>query len=247
MNEIISIVGIEQKALVSSLGGQVISFIDRGTEIIYLQRLIEEKVRGGIPICFPCFSTPKGRFAGKISQHGWLRNQILELAGRSNCMVDFQGENKNIESYPWRLEYHVSSAINLNGALQLELCVQRYRDGIGQGAPVNPGFHPYFVNLGKTAVRIGKKEITNFNDKAQRIPLEGQKNLIIDLGQKKVEMSLGGDFGEKSCVALWSDKPTAYFCVEPIFYNPDDFDTPRGKYLEQGDYLRLTCSLKVIN
>jgi galactose mutarotase-like enzyme len=59
-------------------------------------------------------------------------------------------------------------------------------------------------------------------------------------------MLLGGDFGKSSHVALWSDN-IAYFCVEPMLTYPDDFDTPKGKYLKEEEGITLSLRLTVLD
>lgn len=233
-------------ALISSRGGTVTSFVCNDIDVIYPQKVIGTKLRGEIPICAPQFSRPSKRFAEEIPQHGLLRNKELEVVAESDCSVTLTGITKEGKSYPWHLKYQVSVSIKSDYVLELKLQVTRLKDGISGDAPVNPAFHPYFNNLGRRAVTIGNEEITDFSNEAKRVNLKGQKYLLIDLGKKKVQMMLGGDFAEDSCVALWSDNE-AYFCVEPILQHPDNFDTPTGKYLKQGESLTLICSLKVLN
>jgi D-hexose-6-phosphate mutarotase len=244
----------QAQAIVSPLGGQVIGYIKDGKEIICLQRTIGTKLRGGIPICFPFFGPPKPRFAGE-PQHGWLRNQELDLYREITppIAVSFHGIWEKMGSevvardkrYPWALEYWAYTSLLDRGALGIMLRVRRLKDDIKEKMPINLAFHPYFANLGRRAVKIGNKEITDFNEKAQIIPLNGQKELLIDLGQKKIIMTLTRGFGDDSCVALWSDN-NEYFCVEPMMTHPDFFDTPKGRYLDQEEVLIFACTLFVL-
>jgi len=241
------------QAIVSPIGGQVISFVKDGKEVIYFQRIIGTKRRGGIPICFPFFGPPKPRFAGE-HQHGWLRDQELDLYREITppIQVIFKGVREKMGAdlvkreryYPWSLEYWVATDLISRSSLGLTLRVRRMEDQIEEDAPINPAFHPYFSNLGRRAVKIGGKETENFSKDAKIVPLNGQKELLIDLGQK-VNMTLKGDFGNKSCVTLWSDSDE-YFCVEPSLTHPDDFDTTKGEYLKQGETLTLGCILSVL-
>ena len=241
----------QAQAIVSPIGGQVTSYIKDGKEIIYLQRMIGAKLRGGIPICFPFFGPPKPRFAGEIAQHGWLRDQELDIWHKvieitPPIQVIFQGaREKNRESYPWSLEYWVATYLTSIGSLDLTLRVRRLEDGIEADAPINPAFHPYFSNLGRRAVKIGEDEREVSVGQDETIPLRGEKAIIVDLGEKKVQMVLDGDFGEQSCLTLWTDSGQ-YFCVEPSLIHPDDFDAPKGRYLKQGQVLTLICRLYVL-
>jgi len=232
---------LDKEAFVSSIGGTITGFVCDGIDIIYPQKMIGTKLRGGIPICFPFFGSPKARFAKEIPQHGWLRNEELKLIGKSPFTLIFQGKSQNRKVYPWHLVYQVVTSLTAD-ALQLKLKVQRLEDGIIEDAPVNPAFHPYFNNLGRRAVRIGSKEISDFGE-AKIIPIEN-KVLFVDLGKKTIEILLGNDFGENTHVALWSDS-NEYFCIEPILNYPDDFDTSRGRHLKQGESLILSCAIAI--
>jgi len=237
----------QAEAIVSPIGGQVISYVKDGKEIIYLQRIVGTKRRGGIPVCFPFFGPPKTKFAREIAQHGWLRNEELSTKFEGNKDLCFQGDNRlrKRASYPWSLEYSVDTHLRDLGSLALLLRVTRAKDGIEEDAPINPAFHPYFSNLGRRAVKIGEDEREISVGQDETIPLKGKKELLLDLGQKKVRMVLEGDFGKESCITLWTDNEQ-YFCVEPSLTHPDDFDTPKGNYLKQGKFITLICYLFVL-
>jgi D-hexose-6-phosphate mutarotase len=241
----INIKNLNTEAIVSSKGGTVTNLVYKGMDIVYPQRTtVEKKVRGGIPICLPFFGPPKPEFAKEIPQHGWLRNEELELSTKSANSVTFSGISLYKRSYPWALRYIVDVSIKAEGVLELKLLVKRLKDGIAGKAPINPAFHPYFSNLGKRSVRIDGTKITEFGE-AKILPIKN-KVLFIDSGQAKIQMLLGGDFGKSSHVALWSDN-IAYFCVEPILTHPDDFDTPKGKYLKEGESITLSLRLTVLD
>ena len=242
----ISVGGHHEKMSISviSEGAVITKLRDGNLNIIYPQSKIGKKVRGGIPICFPFFGPPKEGFR-EISQHGWLRQEDLEPDIRSKYRISFLGESIRYSSYPWNLSYAVNIVfIPIKKFVRISLNVKRSMDGVSGNAPINPAFHPYFSNLGKRSVIIDNEEITDFSSKAKIIPIK-KRYFTIDLGQKKLEMTLEGDTGRDPHVALWSDNIN-YFCVEPMLTNPKNFDTPKGKYLEEGESFRLQCSLKII-
>jgi len=144
--------GNSAQALVSEKGGHVISYIHDGEDVICLQRPKGPKLRGGIPICFPFFGSAPRAFS-EISQHGWLRNEMLDCWKEKSNRLVFRGVNHGREGYPWELEYLIKTIIKPD-ELSLELEVYRLSDGIESGAPINPAFHPYFANLGAmTAIK----------------------------------------------------------------------------------------------
>ena len=245
------------RAVVSSIGGTVVLFECEGKNIIYPEKTLkkgaETKKRRGIPICFPFFGSPKAGFK-RLRRHGWLRNQKLRVVSTSSNSVILEGENRYRKSYPWQMKYQVTVSIVKDGLLKIKLWVIRLKDGIASGAPVNPAIHPYFANsFGNKKARIVKINDSNspFNaeikvhpdGKAQIFP--ATDDIFINLGQKRVRMSLKGDFG-KECLALWSDDKR-YFCVEPVLADPKNFNTPNGRYLEEGEWLTIICLLKVLN
>lgn len=230
---------------VSDKGGKVIAYRWEGFDIIYPKKIVyggNQKERYGIPICFPIFGPPPEKFAKEISQHGWLRDQYLNLVSKSDRSLTLMGVNKRKRAYRWLLRYQVTITVGAMGELEVKFQTERLHDGIEDDLPINVAFHPYFKNEnpGERAVTVGEKVMTDINEKALIIPAE--ERMIIDLGRRKVEMFLGGDFESDPHVALWSDSDK-YFCVEPILTHPDDFDTPKGRYLGQGEKITLICTI----
>ncbi|MFH0987533.1 MAG: hypothetical protein V1841_01410 [Patescibacteria group bacterium] len=230
-------------SLVSAKGGTLMTFRRKGTNILFPQTKVGEKIRGGMHYCLPQFGPPKG-ILKEIGQHGWLRNELLEICSKSSKAMIFRGISKGRRGYPWMLEYLVNVSIDVEGILQVKLEVERPKDGIAGDAQINLAYHPYFRNLGMRAVKIGDREFDEFSEDANIVPLNGEKTLIIDEGARKVKMTLYG-FGEESHVALWSDNKD-YFCVEPMMTHMNDFDTPKGRYLKQGEKIVLSITIAVM-
>jgi galactose mutarotase-like enzyme len=211
------------------------------------------KQRGGIPICFPFFGPPKPGFK-KLRRHGWLRNEKLAVVSTSSNSVVLEGENRYRKTYPWYMGYQVTVSMVKDGLLKIELRVTRAKDGVAGKAPINPAFHPYFANSFGQRARIVdingsdslfSAEIKVHPDGRARI-LPATDDILINLGLKKVRMSLGGDFAKESRLVLWSDS-NEYFCVEPVLADPDSFNTPNGICLEEGERLTIICLLEVLD
>ncbi|MFH1036463.1 MAG: hypothetical protein V1756_00130 [Patescibacteria group bacterium] len=233
-------------ALVSTLGGTVMDFSYQKINIIYPQRKVdiqgEKKSRGGIPICFPFFGPAINRFAG-ISQHGWLQSQGLIIKSLMESSITMTGSQRS-EKFPWNLEYSVSVGVN-PGILTVNLEVRRMQDSNPEDCPINPAFHPYFTNLGKREVKIGQQTYTDFLAESLIVPSE--RNVVIDNGLCKVQMSLGGDFSGNSRICLWSDDPDKYFCVEPMLAPMESFaDDDDGVFLAGKEIIRLDMALRVM-
>jgi galactose mutarotase-like enzyme len=244
------------QAIISSIGGTVVEFTCRGTNIIYPQKTlrkgVEMKERGGIPICFPFFGPPKPTFK-RLKQHGWLRDEELAVVSISSDSVVLKGENRYRKTYPWHMRYQVTVSIVKDGLLKTKLWIVRLKDGIASRAPINPAFHPYFANSFGHRTRIVdindsdslfSAEIKVHPDGKAQI-FHATDDILINLGLRKVRMSLRGDFGKESRLVLWSDG-NKYFCVEPVLADPDSFNTPNGRYLEEGEWLTIVCLLKVL-
>ncbi|MCK4355120.1 hypothetical protein KAW43_02070 [Candidatus Parcubacteria bacterium] len=246
----------DSRATVSSVGGTVVEFVCQGTDIIYPQTIIERggemKKRGGIPICVPFFGTPGPGFK-RLRRHGWLRNQELAVVATSRNSVIFEGDNRYRKTYPWRIKYRVTVSMIEEGLLETKLRVTRMKDGVDSKAPINPAFHPYFANSSGGRTRIVDINVYNplFSAGIEVYPngeariLRAPDGILINLGLKKVEMSLGGGFARGSCLVLWSDS-NKYFCVEPVLADPDSFNTPNGIFLKEKEWSTIVCLLKVL-
>lgn len=231
--------------ITSLKGATVVSYIVDNAVIIFPQTVIDSKARGGIPLCFPFLGPPKPRFSEEIPQHGWLRDQKFTLYKVGINSFTFRSLScmSARKSYPWTFVYEVEISLELERRLIIELRATRLH-GIDELAPVNPAFHPYFCNLGKREVIIDGKRVVIESGAAKIVPVG--KEILIDMGTTQVEMTLAGDFNDKSYIVLWTDNAERYFCVEPVLTHPDDFDTPKGKFLDAGQMLKLYCSLSVL-
>jgi galactose mutarotase-like enzyme len=227
-------------ALVSSKGGTVMDFTYKEADIIYPQRPVGAKMRGGIPICFPFFGPAPERFSREIPQHGWLRDEELKVVKMSSSSAVFCGNN-HAKSFQWNLNYQVTIEVE-PGTLILDLQIQRMQDSIAEDCPVNPAFHPYFSNLGKREVRIGNNLYSEFPVNTLTVP--SAKNILINNGTDQIKMSLREGFKESSPVSLWSDSED-YFCVEPVLTAQTDFNGEKGIYLKKKEIINLKMVLTV--
>lgn len=243
-------------AVVSSVGATVKRFVCDGKDLIFPERMISEKSRGGIPICFPFFGKPIEAFSS-FPRHGWLRHQELELYlyRDTSDQVVFVGENEVTEEFPWKLKYAVTISIDpLAGFLMLELVTERLFDGEYFSAPINPGFHPYFCsdfskptrhNIVKCLARVGASVLTDFKKESEIIIVDDP--ILIKSGERTLSMELSGDFNPASQLTLWSDNADEYFCVEPILTHPNVFAEPEGgKFLNEGKKSEMVMCLSVV-
>ncbi len=238
-------------AVVSSVGGTVQEFVYHGENLIYKGRQIGGKSRGGIPICFPFFGKPIACFSS-IPQHGWLRNQELSMQGYAEEYgILFVEGNTPTEEFPWQLKYEVTVSIDSEvDALSLKLVTERLKDGVDFGAPINPGFHPYFCadrsnGIATCMARVGSRVLTDFKKESEKIV--ANTPIIIKSGSRFLKMQLSGDFNPASQLTLWSGSPGEYFCVEPILTQQDVFaKTEGGKFLKEGEKSTIIMQLSVM-
>lgn len=248
---IVTINGDNSYAIISSVGGTVHRFVCNGKEVIFPFLTVDDKSRGGIPICFPFFGPPTQRFQ-TIPQHGWLRHEELRLIQASDTTVSFAGANKKSEAFPWLLEYRVIIKIELDG-LVLRLFVKRLKDGHFVKLPINPAFHPYFWSnpdsndrcIARCLARVGGRIITEYSKQSWKCPVNSP--ILINSGTQTVKMTLDGDFNQNSSLTHWSDNPDAFFCTEPKLTDEDAFDDPdAGSFLGEDETMEISMRLAVV-
>lgn len=248
---LVTIYGDKSYAIISSVGGTVQRFAHDGKEIIFPFITVGDKSRGGIPICFPFFGPPAERFS-TIPQHGWLKNEKLDLIGQSRTGVVFFGANEKTAAFPWLLEYQVAINIRSDG-LNINLVARRLEDGHHLRLPVNPAFHPYFWSnpptetccIAKCRAKVGADIITAYSKKSWRSKVGSP--IFINSGVQTVEMILGGSFNENSSLTHWSDNPDAYFCTEPKLTDEIVFDDPdAGSFLGKNETIEISMRLAVV-
>lgn len=239
-------------ALVSSTGATLTQWMIDDEDIIYPFHKNGTKQRGGIPICCPFFGpTPQG-FEG-IPQHGWLRNtQVDQFIETDNRRMESRGANYrpgykiHTDSYPWSLLCSVNHFLNNAGLLTSLRVEHLVNPEIGQVAPINIAFHPYFKSHGKGDVYINgrKKPMSAFYYDARHVIIKGDDEIIIDTGKYKIRMSLTGFRYDTCSLYLWSDS-SDYFCVEPVLTFPSFFNEKNGAWIKQGTSIDVAMLLTI--
>ena len=231
---------------VSTVGATIMSCSYRDASMIYpLHLRADGKNRGGIPICFPYFGPPHPDFGEEMSQHGWLRDQMLAVNQACHPYSEIMvGLGNSVKSYPWHLAYHVLHIVH-DQMLQTHLTFCKTLDNSHGKAPVNPGFHHYFPNDGKTEVWIGNACITKFSADTRCIILKPKDVIIINTGKLRMNMILRG-FDRETCLYLWSDDPAKYFCVEPVLMPKEQFKTEQGCYLSHDGVKEMSVALSIL-
>lgn len=235
------------EAIISSIGGTVLSFKVNGEDILFPFHMTKDsKKRGGCPPCAPWFG-PAPEFGEQ--KHGFLRELPASAAREDGdetrlnlAFFDFGRGN-----YRWPLWYTVHYALK-DGQLTMWLVVQRSgNDGEEGSAPVNLAFHPYFKGDGnEMPVVIGSSLVSGFSEKSASIPFNGQ-NVSIETPKNKIMVHLGGGFLEPgSALVLWSDDSKRYFCIEPVLQERRAFNTAKGRSLAAGQTESVIMTISVI-
>lgn len=237
--------GRSTEAVISSLGGTVLSFKVGGKDILYPYAMNEDgKARGGCPICAPWFG--KTEFGEK--KHGFLRNlEANEVRREGEDSIVFSFSHEGISEYPWGIEYHLIVSV-VSGMLKMFLTTKRIDDGLFNSAPVNLAFHPYFaLNGGRISVTEGRTTYVDcFSEQSTSIET-GNPSVLIENGKSQIVMSFGGSTDERSRLVFWSDNKEKYACIEPVLTDKKFFNTSEGHRLHLNNSpLSLFMSLAVL-
>jgi len=226
----------------SSRGAMVTNFIVKGTDIIYRERRVGGRSRGGIFFCAPVFGeAPPDIFPG-MRKHGPLRDQEFQIADVRKDGIIYFWTNEQTKDFPWKLEHHVAMYLYSDHGLTMKLVTTRLPDGVGGAMPYNAALHPYISALGRYALVMGDEEITEFPSVSRKIPL--REDAIIRQGPaNSIHFALDG-FDKRSCCNLWSDNPYEYLCYEHALRYPHMLGTPDGKFLREGEKSMIAVTLK---
>lgn len=238
------------EAVVSDVGGTVLSFKLAGEDVLYPWRKTDDgKERGGIPICAPWFG--KTEFGDK--KHGHLRDlEAVKVSYNDASEVKMTFEHPGSQRYPWAMRYEVGVSVKY-GFLKHSLTITRLDDGLFDLAPIDPGFHPCFLgNETDVLVTAGFGKHVGFSKNAESVSIGSPAFLIENFGRfvkgknVRTAMSLGGSFSRSSIVVFWSDNPEEYFCVEPILEEKKLFNTSSGRRLGIGQSVGISMTLSGI-
>ncbi len=237
------------KSIISSLGGTIQNFLVDGNNILFPYHTTPEgNIRGGCHMCAPCFGTSP-RFPKK---HGVLRDiSMYSVQKYAPNSISMEFEQLPTEKYPWHLWYNTDVTVKDN-EMTTTLRTYRLKDNNKEKAPINIGFHPYFANEGAKYVEVmefptGKTQWI-FSKEARSAPLDGKGAIFIEMPRWRVLMYFNSFIeinGYRSRMVLWSDDPKKYTCIEPIMYDYNLFDTKEGCFLNVGDVIILSMTLRV--
>ncbi len=249
-----------KESLLFSLQGYVTGAFFGGKNWIYPLQFSPEanRIRGGIPVCFPFGGNTRdvdGMYGlGHIlERHGPFRHTPAEVRENEELKITFK------QSYNFTTEHISKRIIGISQEYRI------LRDGFEQNIqisfdsnpyikkfPCNLGLHPYFWckngNIGaKVVVDQAIYEVVaattikplrgNGSDThVCDIDRELQSVTILIPGNGTVTMQISGF----SQLLIWTDSEN-YLCVEPVETHWKHFNSEKGSFIEKGELKKYSC------
>ena len=202
-------------------GGSVGSWVHKKHSILGPIRMVrvdgQLKKRGETHWCYPNFGTDRS---------GTLRGSKLRVERYSDRSVEFITPSlPTVEITVDEVGVGVALHIVNNGE---------------QKMPILPAIHPYFSVPSKEGFSLitDRGFIAGFDLLSREKPLDGavfEREYI-----KGIHLhGVGKVFIRPSCncshIVVWSDKPTDYVCIEPVFGKPGTYGKEGGRWLQPGE------------
>lgn len=243
-------------AFLSPQGGSILSFYYRGIPLLGPARPVvvggETRQRGENHWCAPQWGPGNAEAGWPGQRHGTLRDNVIDVISKSDTEATFRfpGAVEKIGDIVPRVDVAltqegIATKLTLRNARPLIL-------GSEEGKiPILPAFHPYFaVPMGKSVEAFIDSNRALFTDTDDMLSWHSfSKETQILPTRKSVEVRIGG-IGHMlvestaSHVALWSDSPREYVCVEPIFGTPGTYGTPEGLWLGPEEEMSFEVEIK---
>ncbi len=232
--------GSDYTAIVSNQGGSILQWQYKDHMILGPTRVVEAngslKRRGETHWCYPNFGTPPDH-KRHVGKHGWLRDREMGVKFR-------QTDDKNSALYETLSQHGAmirAGATILESRLTMTLGVE-VDVGHESDLPVLPALHPYFaVPHRGLYVYVGGAVVASTNTGCGFSVPGGSLVLKREGREVSVELRDVGmvhlDFlNRNACthIVIWSDNPSQYVCVEPIFGTPGTFADEKGQWLKPG-------------
>lgn len=225
----------DHSVLVSPVGGSILQWQYREKTILGptgISRIDGDlKKRGETHWCFPNFGSVPEKSTLKFQKHGFLRDTLLNTNRLLNDSVRFEKEEALSEI---NTSLIIDVLVDEHG-VRSSLCALNKGE---YKVPLLPALHPYF----KTP-KDGLSIIIGGSVVAQVLPeaSSGDVSLmprILERNGRRVYIKLHG-IGQVNMqlrnhcthIVIWSDNPTQYVCVEPIYGEPGSFGIDEGVWL----------------
>jgi galactose mutarotase-like enzyme len=230
--------------VVPERGGIITSWRVQNQEVLYLdeERFANPQlsVRGGIPILFPiCGNLPDNTYTLNdkqytLKQHGfardlpWKSTQDQVTPEKASLTLILSSNEQTRAVYPFDFELAFTYQIQGN-TLEIK---QQYTNLSTERMPFSTGFHPYFLTVDKTQLKIEipsqeyqdqiTKEIHSFNGdfdfNRDEIDVAfkqlSAKSATVTDNARKLKLTLEYD-DTYSTLVFWTVKGKDYYCLEP--------------------------------
>lgn len=222
MPEVVTLKSGEMQAAIDPYGAYLASLQFGDVELLFPRTELDDKIRGGIPVCTPTFGP--GDKVG-LPQHGFGRNLSWEYrASQASNSSEFVLINPRMqdslipeeyEGYASLLSVEINEEDDHSASLNMQLDITNNGD---QPFVVAPGFHPYFIAPSSPDLVIASEAVDSLID---------TENLqqSIEIGSPGVGISQWNFKNNTHAITIsghglpkaviWTEDPGKYLCVEP--------------------------------
>lgn len=170
-------------ASISLLGGQVLSFKPAGEseDLLYLSPKAYyqtgKAIKGGCPICWPCFAQSKEY--DSLPFHGFVRNQNWHVKHieflNDDVLVTLLITDNEMSRKVWPYGFELEQTIRLGASLSVELTTKNTGN---ESFLITQAVHTYFKVGDISAVTVGGLEDKEYLDKVTAFSRESQQGLV---------------------------------------------------------------------
>ncbi|CAG7628050.1 aldose epimerase [Paenibacillus allorhizosphaerae] len=255
-------------------GGIVISYGNKGTELLYLDKETfydpDANIRGGIPVLFPISGQLSGgtyEWQGKsyaMKNHGVARNaswKVVETDTSDGAAITLglSSDESTIASFPFAFELRFTYRLK-EGRLTVEQ--QYWNRSDAEAMPMYPGFHPYFAaEHTDVAYKTDASSYYDYNDGEVK-PYDGgplemsakvESVVFLDASRSEIAFSPATGYSIRMTygkdfryVVLWGVKGKPFLCVEPWMARTDELNRKEELvYVQPGGVMKTFLTIDV--
>ena len=138
------------RVTISTYGAQVLSYLPEGEveDVLFLSEKAiygqGKAIRGGIPVCWPCFSDDDSGF--ELPSHGFARNQVWQviatkLSGDGSVTISLALGHTDATMAIWPYEFSLVLEVVINDSLEMVLTTKNLSQ---ESFTITQALHTYF-------------------------------------------------------------------------------------------------------
>lgn len=224
----------DHSVLVSPMGGSILQWQWKDRFILGPTQVVRTgdhlRKRGETHWCFPNFGLAPEEVGQDYPKHGFLRNTVFHHIRHTDHDVRFMARDHVPEH---DITMHVDVSIQEN---RVKTWMSATNNRLAP-TPILPALHPYFATpSGELNIKVGGEMVAAVFPNGETVNVSSKSMTILRTGD--VVVTLGGlgmvEFvlpAYCTHIAVWSDRPSDYVCVEPVFGTPGTFGLPQGRWL----------------